>query len=271
MLAVPVIRAKRAPMRRLLALLLVLAFAPAACRQQPSGAVRTIVIGGQPQLRDPAAGQISAPDAVLLENVAQGLVRFDAGGNIVGGLAERWNVSGDGMSYIFRIASAQWPDGRKITAPQIAKVLKRYLAARSGDPLRDTLGAVDDVVAMTDRVIEIRLIAPRPNLLPLLAQPEMAIVRGGQGTGPFRLAADGKGGGLQLTREVGSASEDVKRREEVLLVGASAAQAVAGFANGDSDLVLGGTFADLPYAWHAHLRRNTLRYDPASGLFGLVP
>ena len=40
---------------------------------------------------------------------------------------------------------------------------------------------------MTDRVIEIRLIAPRPNLLPLLAQPEFAILRAGQGTGPFRL------------------------------------------------------------------------------------
>ena len=38
---------------------------------------------------------------------------------------------------------------------------------------------------MTDRVIEIRLIAPRPNLLPLLAQPEFAILRGGEGTGPF--------------------------------------------------------------------------------------
>jgi oligopeptide transport system substrate-binding protein len=272
MLAVPGIPAKRSGMRPVPALLLIaLTLVSAACRQQPSGAVRAVVIGGQPHLRDPAAGPISVADAMLLENVAQGLVRFDAGGNIVGGLAERWNVSDDGMSYIFRIASAQWPDGRKITAPQIAKALKRYLAERSRNPLRDSLGAIDDVVAMTDRVIEIRLIAPRPNLLPLLAQPEMAILRGGQGTGPFMLAGRDKDGDLRLTREVAGSDEDVKRPEDVLLASSSAAQAVAGFANGKSDLVLGGTFADLPYARHARLPRTTLRYDPASGLFGLVP
>ena len=29
-----------------------------------------------------------------------------------------------------------WPDGKKITAPQIAKLLKRQLAARSRNPIR---------------------------------------------------------------------------------------------------------------------------------------
>ena len=41
---------------------------------------------------------------------------------------------------------------------------------------------------MTDRVLEIRLRAPRPNLLQLLAQPEFALVRNGQGSGPFAIA-----------------------------------------------------------------------------------
>src|SRR5690242_15386143 len=160
-------------MRRFLAALLILALGlvPSGCRQQPEGAVRVTVIGGHPKIADPAKGPLSQPDAVLLENVAQGLVRFDANGNIVGGLAERWNVSDDGLSYIFRIASANWPDGKKITAEQVAKILKRQIAARSRNELKDTLGAVEDIVAMTDRVIEIRLLAPRPNLLALLAQP----------------------------------------------------------------------------------------------------
>src|SRR6476619_5001778 len=120
-------------MRRLLAMLLIpgLALAPVACRPQPEGTVKVVVIGGGPKLRDPAQGVLSAPDAVLLENVAQGLVRFDAGGNIVAGLAERWNVSDDGLSYIFRIAASQWPDGRKITAQQIARLLKRQITGRS--------------------------------------------------------------------------------------------------------------------------------------------
>ena len=167
-----------------------------------------IVIGGEPKMRDPASGPLATPDAVLLTNVAQGLVRFDASGNIVGGLAERWNVSDDGLSYIFRLASAEWPDGRKITAEQVAKILKRNVAPRSRNPIKDTLGAIDDIVAMTDRVIEIRLAAPRPSLLALLAQPEMAIVRGRFGTGPFSAAPDAKEAGwLRLTRKI-AASDD---------------------------------------------------------------
>src|SRR3982751_1691478 len=136
-------------MRRIAAFLLIaLAFAPAACRKQPEGAVKVVVIGSTPQLRDPYDGPLSPPDAVLLANVGQGLVRFDASGNIVGGLAERWNVSDDGLSYIFRIASKNWPDGTKITAQQVARLLKRELAERSRNPLKDSLGAVDDIVAM---------------------------------------------------------------------------------------------------------------------------
>src|SRR6476659_3098544 len=79
---------KRAAMRRFLALLLLpmLAMAASSCRQQPQGAVRAIVIGGPPELRDPGSGALGSGDAVLLQNVAQGLVSFDAGGNIVGGL-----------------------------------------------------------------------------------------------------------------------------------------------------------------------------------------
>src|SRR5689334_862935 len=150
--------------RRLLsfAILACLALASAACRREPQGSPKIMVIGSDPKLGDAAAGTLSTPDAVLLQNVAQGLVRFDASGNIVSGLAERWNVSDDGMSYIFRIASAQWPDGTKITAQQVARLLKRQLAARSRNDLKDALGAVEDVVPMTDRVIEIRLLAPRP-------------------------------------------------------------------------------------------------------------
>jgi len=261
-------------MRRLAAVLSIaaVALAPSGCRQQPEGAVSVIVIGSQPKMADPERGPLSTPDAVLLENVAQGLVRFDASGNIVGGLAERWNVSDDGLSYIFRIASANWPDGKKITAEQVAKILKREIGPRSRDELKDTLGAVDDIVAMTDRVVEIRLLAPRPNLLALLAQPDLAIVQRGLGTGPFVAAANDKvPGELRLTHNIAASDDEETTKEEVLLSGAAVQQAVQSFAAGKTDLVLGGTFADLPFATAAKLPRGSLQFDPASGLFGLVP
>lgn len=255
-----------------LALIAVTAVAPSACRNQPEGTVKVVVIGGEPKLRDPALGPLSSSDAVLLANIAQGLVRFDASGNIVAGLAERWNVSDDGLSYVFRLAAVDWPNRRKLTAQQVARILKRSISSASANPLKDTLGAVDDIVAMTDRVIEIRLKAPRPNLLELLAQPEFGIVRDGFGTGPFQVTPDrGPAGELRLTREIDAPDGEEGRREELLLTGVAAEQAVRAFVAGKTDLVVGGTFADLPLALGVKLPRGSLRFDPASGLFGLVP
>jgi len=259
-------------MRRLAALLTLaaLAFTPTGCRKQSEGELHVLVVGGRPELRDPAAGPLAAPDEVLLANAAQGLVSFDSSGDIVSGLAERWTVSDDGLSYIFRIASANWPDGHKITAEQIARVLKREIGPRSKNSLKDAFGGVDDIVAMTDRVIEISLAAPRPNLLSLLAQPQMAIVRNGQGTGPFVATAEGSGE-IKLTRDIVSPDDETTTHESLLLGGARAGDAISAFAAGKADLVLGGTFVDLAAVQRIKLPRGSLRFDPASGLFGLVP
>lgn len=274
MLAERTVAGKAASMRRLLVLLLVpaLALAPTACKRQPQGVVKVVVIGDEPKLRDPALGPLPASDAVVLSNVSQGLVRFDASGNIVPGLAERWNVSEDGLSYIFRLQSGEWPDGRKITAEQVARILKRQLGSRSHNQIKDAVGAIEDVVAMTDRVVEIQLVAPRPNLLSILAQPEFSVLRGTAGTGPFKAFSTGGGAGeLRLRRDIVSIEGDATRREEVLLAGSAAQQAIDQFAAAKADLVLGGTFTDLPLTRRVKLAGSALRFDPASGLFGLIP
>ncbi|WP_310469121.1 ABC transporter substrate-binding protein [Sphingomonas sp.] len=245
--------------------------AAAGCDRRDDSAPRVLVIGAAPRLADPNIRPLASGEAVLLANLAQGLVRFDARGQIEPGLAERWNVSDDGLSYIFRLGQAEWPNGRKITAQQVARLLKRATAKTSGNGLRDTLGAVDEIVAMTDRVLEIRLSAPRPNLLQLLAQPELALVREGAGGGPFTLANQpAEDGALVLRRSVAGPDGDDDRREEVRLSGAAARDAVRRFAADEADLVLGGTFADLPYARAVKLKRRTLQFDPVAGLFGLV-
>src|SRR4029434_301594 len=123
----------RSAMPRLL-LAAIVALAVAGCDGQNEEALDVTVIGkGRPVLADPAASTLSQPNEVMLSNVAQGLVRFDARGQIDPGLAERWNVSDDGLSYIFRLASGEWPSGRKITAHQAARILRRTLATSSNN------------------------------------------------------------------------------------------------------------------------------------------
>ncbi|URD60660.1 ABC transporter substrate-binding protein [Sphingomonas sp. KRR8] len=239
------------------------------CQKQETGAVRVVVAGDAPAVVDPADGPIDGPQAVLLSAVAQGLVRFDGDGNIVGGLAERWNVSNDGLLYIFRLQSGTWPGGRKIVAEDVARLLRREIARASRNSLKDTAGAVTQIVAMTDRVLAIQLFAPRPHLLQLLAQPEFGIVRGDVGTGPFTLAQQGRW--MQLSRTLPSGEDEEPQVERVMLTAAPMTAAVRAFTDRKVGLVLGGTFADLPLTNDARLPRGTLRFDPAAGLFGLVP
>lgn len=243
----------------------------AGCQPPDEGKTNVLVIGEAPKIVDPSTGPLTEPQSVLLANAAQGLVRFDASGQIVPGLAERWNVTDDGLSYIFRLQSMEWPDGRKVTAQQVARLLRRQIASRSKNPLKDALGAIDEIVPMTERVLEISLTAPRPHLLQLLAQPELAIVRDGQGTGPFLVSKDSQPEALGLERSVENLDEESVELEEVMLGGRSAQASVASFLKGDADLVLGGTYSDLPYARVEKLPTDALRFDPAAGLFGLVP
>ena len=95
-----------APLRAVGRFTLLAAFvlATLGCSQSDDGTVNATIIGPTPRLIDPAGGALRLGDAVLLAAVAQGLVRFDARGDIEPGLAERWNVSVDGLSYIFRLA-----------------------------------------------------------------------------------------------------------------------------------------------------------------------
>ncbi len=255
-----------------LGLAMALAVSAGGCDRKSEGVIHVVVIGDQPQLADPARGPLSKPDQVLVDNAAQGLVQFDPRGQIVPGLGETWNVSDDGLSYIFRLANGTWPDGRKITADQVARMLRKLIAPGSRDPLKDAFGSVDDIVAMTDRVIEIRLSQPRPHLLQLLAQPEMGLVYAGQGTGPFSIdKAKSNKAAIRLTRDVPTPDEEETKREQLDLTGAKAKEAIEAFVAGDADLVLGGTFVDLPLVARNKLPRRALQFDPASGLFGLVP
>src|SRR5215213_9589220 len=116
-------------LRRAVAMALLIAGAAftAGCERQHDGEVTVAVIGETPKIVDPSARPLTQSEAVLLNNVAQGLVRFDARGQVEPGLAERWNVSDDGLSYIFRLASAEWPGGRMVTARDVARILNRQL------------------------------------------------------------------------------------------------------------------------------------------------
>jgi peptide/nickel transport system substrate-binding protein len=241
------------------------------CREGASGPIVVSAIGEPPQLANPNLEPLDAPSALLIEAVAQGLLRFDAAGQVEPALAQSWIVSDDGLRYTFRLARTNWTNGSRITAEQVAGRLRAVLSRSSKNPLKPLLGAVTEVEAMTGDVLEISLKAPRPNFLQLLAQPEMAILRNNRGTGPFQPTQQADG---SMLLSLPAADEEDGAQDEALpgivLRGEGAALAVARFERGMADLVIGGTAGDLPIARAAEPPAAALRFDPAAGLFGLI-
>ena len=259
-------------------LLIASALLTSACDRRPDDApVVVSVIGNTPRLADPARRRMSESERVLTGAIAQGLVRFDGTGQVEPGLAERWIVIDNGMSYIFRLREAVWNDGKPVGAAQVVTILKRAVAANSRSPLAPYLTAIDEIVVMTPTVIEVRLKRPRPDLLKLFAQPELAIARTSPpgGSGPFRLVQRARSGVLLRPADDLSLSDDdparaLKPADEVQLIGERASLAVARFAARKSDLVTGGTFLDRPLVSVAPIAPANFRVDPAVGLFGFA-
>jgi oligopeptide transport system substrate-binding protein len=249
-----------------------LALGASGCRRAETGPVAISAIGAAPGFANPNREPLDPPSAMLLQSVAQGLVRFDAGGDVEPGLAQSWIVSNDGLRYTFRLQRADWPrGGGRITADQVVARLKAAIAPSSRNALKPLLGAVDDVETMTDEVLEISLKAPRPNFLQLLAQPELALVRGGEGAGPYRLVRrDSNAALLAPPPRDPDLPPPPLPDPFVLLRGETAAKAVARFDLGSADFVTGGTIADLALALAIDPPARSLAIDPASGLFGLA-
>lgn len=241
-----------------------------------SGPVQIAAIGPLNPRANPLRGELSAPNAAMLSLMAQGLVSFDGNGDIDVGLADRWTVTADGRSYIFRIREAKWYDGSKVTARDVTAVLTAYLAPSSRHVLRDDFPEVETIKAMTDTVIEIRLKVPQSDLLELLAQPSMAILHKGRGWGPMRAHIGGRN--ILLTPVPDPLAEYPEEAEaaardpaaSIALTGTSGPGAIARFQNGYADGIIGGRFSTLPYFVGSKIARSRLVIDPAPGLFGLA-
>ncbi len=239
------------------------------------GPVKIAAMGPLNPAASPLTGEMSTANTALLDATSQGLVSYDGEGQIDTGLADRWTVTTDGRSYIFRLREARWTNGRKVTAQDVAAILRTYLAPASRHMLKSDFPEIETIRAMTDTVIEIRLSVPQPAILELLAQPSMAIVNKGMGWGPMRARRIGRA--ILLSPVPDPLAEDPAAAEaaandpaaSIELIGTSPAGALARFKNGYADGVIGGRFSTLPYFAASNIGRSQLVVDPAPGLFGL--
>lgn len=241
-----------------------------ACAQGVDNArVRVDIIEDRPQPFNIAALPLPLASAYLRSATAQGLVTFDQKGRIAPALANRWIVTDDGLSYIFRLNKTRWNDGREITSDEIANLLRTRIRELRNGRFNAELAVIDRVVPMTGKVVEIRLRAPMPYLLEMIAQPEFGLVKKGHGSGPMQASKLGQVMRLQL-KGVDERGAPVLENEIVTLRSAKASYALARYAEGHTDLVEGGRFEDFPLLEAGKINGNEIHFDPVPGLFGLL-
>jgi hypothetical protein len=117
---------------------------------------------------------------------------------ILPGAARRWSVDATGLVWSFEPRhDLRWSDGESVTPEAIAEALRQAVAAEP-PALAATLLAAPPRRA--GNRIELVTRTPIPDLPRLLTPSELALVRGGLGTGPYRLAFSGRALGLERVR-----------------------------------------------------------------------
>jgi oligopeptide transport system substrate-binding protein len=182
-----------------------------------------------PRTIDPSLNEDVAAYSIT-DDLFEGLVRLDAAGNVVPGVASRWEQSADGLTWLFHLRpEAIWSNGDPVTAQDFVFALRRIAdpdtASANGAqlPLVNTADvqarklppAALGARAVDARTLELRLATPTPYFMYLLTmswfmplheptlrahgerwtQPQNLV-----GNGAFLLRARSASGPVELTR-----------------------------------------------------------------------
>lgn len=169
-----------------------------------------------PLTLDPTDSSTSEADALVLQ-LYEGLLAFDQDMHIVGGLADRWGVATDRITWTFHLREGvRFHDGTSLDASAVKFSLDRALdpvAAHRVRAMLDIIARVDIVDAATIRIVtRLPFNAFEPtiaNFMTGIVNPAVAARFGKQfgrsadatsGTGPYRIASWKKDEELVLER-----------------------------------------------------------------------
>lgn len=153
--------------------------------------VFTYINGAEPRYLDPAKN--TALDAAnIIINVFEGLTRVNVKGKTVPGIAYKWTVSKDGLTYTFYLRDAKWSDGKPITAYDFEYSWKRALDPKTaseyayqlyyiknGRKFNEGKAKASDVgvKALNAKTLQVTLEAPTPYFIDLTNFPTYFPVR----------------------------------------------------------------------------------------------
>ncbi len=171
-----------------------------------------LVVGLQlePPHLDPTSAAAGAIDQVLYANVFEGLTRFGADGSVGPGLAESWDISGDGRVYTFHLrGGVRFHDGTAFDARDVKFSLDRARDETSQNAQKALFAGIESVEAVDDLTARVTLKAPDGGFLFNMAWGDAVIVAPESiteikqkpiGTGAFRFEDWVQGDRITLVR-----------------------------------------------------------------------
>lgn len=108
---------------------------------------------------------IDNPQAVRIldGNVYQGLTGRNNSNKVVPALAQSWDVSDGGKTYVFHLRNASFSNGDRLTADDVVWSFQQMMTKRY--PGYDTLSGLSSVSATDNSTVVMRLRQPNPQLL----------------------------------------------------------------------------------------------------------
>jgi oligopeptide transport system substrate-binding protein len=140
-----------------------------------------VVLGTEPESMDPHKCS-SLYAANYLKNMIEGLAVLDAKNQPQPGAAKGWDVSADGMKYVFHLRKNKWSNGEPVTAHDFVYAWKRILAPefasvyafmlypiKGAEAYNTGKGAADKVgiKALDDETLQVELCKPTAYFLSL--------------------------------------------------------------------------------------------------------
>ena len=118
----------------------------------------------------------------ILMDLYEGLVTFAADGTIVPGMAERWEVAADGLTWTFYLrAELRWSNGEALTAAQFVASMQRALDPETAAPLASLFATIRQAPAVlhgTRPATDLGLRAPNARTVVIeLTQPTALLER----------------------------------------------------------------------------------------------
>ncbi len=157
-----------------------------------------VVIGMQlePPHLDPTAGAAAAIDEVTYSNLFESLTRIDERGEVIPGLAERWEVSADGLTYTFHLrVGVKYHDGTGFDSADVKFALDRARGDGSVNAQKGYFAAIKAVETPDPLTAVVTLSRPDGRFLFNMGSNDAAIVAPESadankqhpvGTGPFK-------------------------------------------------------------------------------------